>query len=313
MPAYIEVMERTHSLTSVSDEELLRRLSDLLGQSRRNEADLVAHIGEVDRRRLYAREASPSMFGYCTEILHLSEAEAYLRIAAARARARASPPPHPARRRTAAPDRHREAGAAPDPDEPGGHPEAGRSPVEARDRRARGGDLAPYRCSGGDAEAARQTSGDDVADPPARPARRGACRTASAGGFVDRPRPAELTRASLNCVQTESRGSGSSFFRPSCRCCPPLPGPGRRWSSPFPQVATRSSSLPPPSFTTSSSGCGPSCAPRCPTATSARSSSRPSPRSSRGSKPGVSLGPRSRGRRSPRARSPLRHARSRPR
>jgi hypothetical protein len=62
-----------------------RRLSNLLGQSRRDEADLVAHIGEVDRRRLYAREASPSMFVYCTEVLHLSEAEAYLRIAAARA------------------------------------------------------------------------------------------------------------------------------------------------------------------------------------------------------------------------------------
>ena len=78
-------MERAHSLTSFSDDELLRRLSDLLRQSRRNEADLVAHIGEVDRRRLYSREASPSMFGYCTEVLHLSEAEAYLRIAAARA------------------------------------------------------------------------------------------------------------------------------------------------------------------------------------------------------------------------------------
>jgi 5-methylcytosine-specific restriction endonuclease McrA len=78
-------MERTHSLTSFSDDELLRRLSDLLGQSRRDEADLVAHIGEVDSRRLYAREASPSMFAYCTEVLHLSEAEAYLRIAAARA------------------------------------------------------------------------------------------------------------------------------------------------------------------------------------------------------------------------------------
>ena len=78
-------MERTHPLTSFSDEELLRRLSDLLGQSRRDEADLVAHIGEADRRRLYAREASPSMFAYCTEVLHLSEAEAYLRIAAARA------------------------------------------------------------------------------------------------------------------------------------------------------------------------------------------------------------------------------------
>ncbi len=78
-------MERTQSLTSFSDDELLRRLSELLGQSRRNEAELVAHLGEVDRRRLYARDASPSMFVYCTEVLHLSEAEAYLRIAAARA------------------------------------------------------------------------------------------------------------------------------------------------------------------------------------------------------------------------------------
>jgi 5-methylcytosine-specific restriction endonuclease McrA len=78
-------MQGTHSLTSFSDDELLRRLSDLLAQSRRDEADLVAHIAEVDRRRLYAREASPSMFAYCTEVLHLSEAEAYLRIAAARA------------------------------------------------------------------------------------------------------------------------------------------------------------------------------------------------------------------------------------
>ncbi len=78
-------MEATHSLRSLSDDELLRRLADLLRQSRRVEADLVAHIGEVDSRRLYAREASPSMFAYCTEALHLSEAEAYLRIAAARA------------------------------------------------------------------------------------------------------------------------------------------------------------------------------------------------------------------------------------
>jgi 5-methylcytosine-specific restriction endonuclease McrA len=78
-------MERTPALTSLSDDELLRRLSHLLGQSRHDEADLVAHIGEVDSRRLYAREASPSMFAYCTEVLHLSEAEAYLRIAAARA------------------------------------------------------------------------------------------------------------------------------------------------------------------------------------------------------------------------------------
>jgi hypothetical protein len=49
------------------------------------EADLIEHLAEVDARRLYAREAAPSMFAYCTEVLHLSEAEAYLRITAARA------------------------------------------------------------------------------------------------------------------------------------------------------------------------------------------------------------------------------------
>jgi hypothetical protein len=68
-----------------SDDELFRRLSDLLRQSRRAEADLVAHIGEVDVRRLYAREAAPSMFEYCTRVLHFSEHEAYLRITVARA------------------------------------------------------------------------------------------------------------------------------------------------------------------------------------------------------------------------------------
>jgi hypothetical protein len=78
-------MEMERSLESLPDEELLRRLADLLGRSRRVEADLVAHIGEVDRRRLFSREACPSMFTYCTEVLHLSEHEAYLRIAVARA------------------------------------------------------------------------------------------------------------------------------------------------------------------------------------------------------------------------------------
>jgi hypothetical protein len=78
-------MKHPRPLESIPDEELLRRLAELLQQSRRVEADLVAHIGEVEGRRLYAREACPSMFVYCTEVLHLSEAEAYLRIAVARA------------------------------------------------------------------------------------------------------------------------------------------------------------------------------------------------------------------------------------
>ena len=78
-------MQSKHDLKTIDDDELLRRLAAFLAGSRTTEADLVAHIGEVDARRLYAREATPSLFAYCTERLHLSEAEACLRIAAARA------------------------------------------------------------------------------------------------------------------------------------------------------------------------------------------------------------------------------------
>ena len=82
---YTRHMDQERLLSSLSDDELLRRLLDILRRAQRIEADLVEHIAEVDARRLYAREAAPSMFAYCTEVLHLSEAEAYLRIAVARA------------------------------------------------------------------------------------------------------------------------------------------------------------------------------------------------------------------------------------
>jgi len=78
-------MKQTNELQSLSDDELLRRLSALLSQSRRVDSDLIAHMAEVDERRLFAREGSSSMFLYCTEVLHLSEHEAYERITAARA------------------------------------------------------------------------------------------------------------------------------------------------------------------------------------------------------------------------------------
>ena len=76
---------------SLSDDELLRRLGALVTVSRRLESVLVAHIAEVDARRLYLREACSSMFTYCVERLGLSETEAYLRITVARA-SREHPP-----------------------------------------------------------------------------------------------------------------------------------------------------------------------------------------------------------------------------
>jgi hypothetical protein len=78
-------MEHERPLRSVPDDELLRRLAELIRRSRSVEHDLLAHIAEVDARKLYAREACSSMFVYCARVLGLTGAEAYMRITAARA------------------------------------------------------------------------------------------------------------------------------------------------------------------------------------------------------------------------------------
>ena len=85
--AYIGGMKyklQSKPFSEISDDDLLRRLTELLTKSRRVEVELIAHIGEVDARRLFASKAS-SMFVYSTEVLNLSEHEAYLRITVARA------------------------------------------------------------------------------------------------------------------------------------------------------------------------------------------------------------------------------------
>src|SRR6188508_3168997 len=77
-------------LRVLSDDDLLARTVKFAERGRRNDAGLVAHMAEVDARRLYLREACSSMFAYATERLRLSECQAYERIAAARA-ARVAP------------------------------------------------------------------------------------------------------------------------------------------------------------------------------------------------------------------------------
>jgi len=78
-------MEKKYELKDLPDSDLLLKLAEVLKQSRRVESVLVAHIAEVDARGLFVSQASSSMHKYCTDVLHLSDAEAYLRIAAARA------------------------------------------------------------------------------------------------------------------------------------------------------------------------------------------------------------------------------------
>ena len=73
------------SLKTISDQKLLRGLDELVVKSHLNEAELLAYIAEVDHRRLYLEQGCPSMYCYCTEVLHFSEARARHRIHAARA------------------------------------------------------------------------------------------------------------------------------------------------------------------------------------------------------------------------------------
>lgn len=74
-----------YTLAHLSDAVLLRDLKTLVRQDRATTVMLLAHIAEVDARRLYAPAGYSSMFAYCTGELRLSEDAAYKRIRAARA------------------------------------------------------------------------------------------------------------------------------------------------------------------------------------------------------------------------------------
>ena len=74
----------TYSLSHLSAPVLLRDLAALVARERTTTAELLAHIAEVDARRLYLPAAYPSMFAYCVGELRLSEDAAFNRIRAGR-------------------------------------------------------------------------------------------------------------------------------------------------------------------------------------------------------------------------------------
>jgi hypothetical protein len=74
----------TYSLSHLSDGALLRDLAALVAQDRVTTAALLAHLAEVDARKLYLPAAYPSMYAYCVGELGLCEQAAFKRIRAAR-------------------------------------------------------------------------------------------------------------------------------------------------------------------------------------------------------------------------------------
>jgi len=69
----------------LSDDDLVDQVNVLARGEREATASLIAHLAELDARRLYLGAGFSSLFTYCCEVLHLSEPAAYNRIEAARA------------------------------------------------------------------------------------------------------------------------------------------------------------------------------------------------------------------------------------
>jgi len=72
------------SLAGISNEELLTRTPTLKGEENQIIADVVLHLGEIDKRGIYRDAGHSSLFTYCTKGLGYSEGAAARRVQAAR-------------------------------------------------------------------------------------------------------------------------------------------------------------------------------------------------------------------------------------
>jgi hypothetical protein len=72
------------NLDQLSDAELLKRTSALVLVEHGAVADVVEHLVEIDRRRLYLEHAYPSLYAFCVEHLGYTEDAALKRIRVAR-------------------------------------------------------------------------------------------------------------------------------------------------------------------------------------------------------------------------------------
>jgi hypothetical protein len=70
---------------ALSDDALLARIAASTGGARGETATLIAHLAEMERRELHLAQGFRSLYGYCRNVLHLSEHESFNRMEAARA------------------------------------------------------------------------------------------------------------------------------------------------------------------------------------------------------------------------------------
>jgi hypothetical protein len=73
-----------NELAGLSSKEIQDRIVLLVKAERGVLVDLLQHLAEMDRRRLYAEAGCSSVFAYCTEILKMASSSAGRRVLAAR-------------------------------------------------------------------------------------------------------------------------------------------------------------------------------------------------------------------------------------
>src|SRR5262245_55002627 len=78
-------MKTQSSFASLSDVALTARLKQLAASERAATTEVLRSLIEFDARRLYLGEGYPSLFAYCTQVLHYAEHAALNRIEVARA------------------------------------------------------------------------------------------------------------------------------------------------------------------------------------------------------------------------------------
>jgi hypothetical protein len=77
-------MSDRYRLVALGNEQLVAALVGLVRRENDALSDLLAHLAELDERRLYLELGFSSLFAYCTEVLGFCKSSAGRRIAAAR-------------------------------------------------------------------------------------------------------------------------------------------------------------------------------------------------------------------------------------
>src|ERR1700678_1875840 len=78
------IMNLTLKLSEISDADLLINTKSLVGEEKRITQNVLDHLEEIEKRRLYLQKGFSSLYDYCIEELGYSESSANRRISAMR-------------------------------------------------------------------------------------------------------------------------------------------------------------------------------------------------------------------------------------